>query len=231
MRNVDRDATSTSATAAEAPTSELRGSVLDVARALRDENDWDAILEIVGKLVAENADMSRRLARIASRFKTSEKIGRAQLVLFVDALQRGEGEPETDAAEPDGPDELDEADAKLRAASGIDDNKDGDLGKLTTRPPRQPANRTAAPAHLRRLDNPILVPPAQRACPRCGTERSGRSRYFTKPLAFSQAAATSLMSFLSTATCLYRSARVGVSILADTASRSFWNAALSTLAR
>jgi len=82
MRNVDRDATSTSATAAEAPTSELRGSVLDVARALRDENDWDAILEIVGKLVAENADMSRRLARIASRFKTSEKIGRAQLVLL-----------------------------------------------------------------------------------------------------------------------------------------------------
>jgi transposase len=172
MRNVDRDATSTSATAAEAPTSELRGSVLDVARALRDENDWDAILDIVGKLVAENADMSRRLARLASRFKTSEKIGRAQLVLFVDALQRGEGEPERDAAETDGPDELDEADAKLRAASGIDDNKDGDLGKLTTRPPRQPANRTAAPAHLRRLDNPILVPPAQRACPRCGTERT-----------------------------------------------------------
>ena len=179
MRNVDRDATSTSATAAEAPTSELRGSVLDVARALRDENDWDAILEIVGKLVAENADMSRRLARIASRFKTSEKIGRAQLVLFVDALQRGEGEPETDAAETDGPDELDDADAKLRAASGIDDNKDGDLGKLTTRPPRQPANRTAAPAHLRRLDNPILVPPAQRACP--NRDDPGRTTYSRAP--------------------------------------------------
>lgn len=172
MGNVDRDATSTSAATAEAPASELRGSVLDVARALRDENDWDAILEIVGKLVAENADMSRRLARIASRFKTSEKIGRAQLVLFVDALQRGEGEPETDAAETDGPDELDEADAKLRAASGIDDNKDGDLAKLTTKPPRQPTSRTAAPAHLRRLDNPISVPTAQRACPRCGTERT-----------------------------------------------------------
>src|SRR6185503_3788243 len=169
MRDVDRDATSTST--AEAPASELRGSVLDVARALREENDWDAVLEILSKLVAENADMSRRLGRIASRFKKSEKIGRAQLVLFVDALQRGEGEPETDDPEADGPDELDDADAKLRAASGIDDQKD-DLSKLKTRPPRQPANRTVPPPHLRRVDNSIAVPAAQRACPRCGTERT-----------------------------------------------------------
>ena len=57
------------------------------------------------------------------------------------------------------------------------------------------------------------------------------ARYLTRPWALSQAVATSLMSFLSTATCLYRSASVAVSILADTSSRSFWNAALSVLAR
>ena len=83
-----------------------------------------------------------------------------------------EGEPENDAPEADGPDELDEADAKLRAASGIDDENDDDLAKLKTRPPRQPANRTAAPAHLRGVDNPLLVPAEQRACPRCGSERA-----------------------------------------------------------
>jgi len=33
--------------------------------------------------------MPRRLARIASRFRKSEKVGRAQLVLFLDALPAG----------------------------------------------------------------------------------------------------------------------------------------------
>jgi transposase len=167
MRDVDRDPSA----APEATTGEVRGSVVDVVRALLDDNDRDAVLAVVGKLVAENTEMAQRLARIARRFKTSEKVGRAQLVLFLDALQRGEGEPELDPDETLGPDEVDEADAKLRGASGID-AADDDLGKLRTRPPRQPAARTPTPAHLRRVDNPLLVPPAQRSCPRCGTERA-----------------------------------------------------------
>lgn len=147
---------------------EVRGPVLDVVKALRAENDWDAVLALVAKLVADNHDMSRRLARIAARFKKSEKVGRAQLVLFLDALDRGEGEPETEV--DDEPDETDSADRKLRDASGIDD--EGDLSKLKTRrPPAQPPMRTPAPAHLRRVNNIIAVPPAQRPCPRCGVER------------------------------------------------------------
>ena len=144
---------------------DLHGSVLDVVRALLADNDGDAVLEIVRKLVAQNGDMARRLARIASRFKKSEKVGKAQLVLFLDALQRGEGEPETEADEP--PDEIDDADDKLRAASGIDD----DLAALETRPPRQPPSRTPAPEHLPRVANPIVVPLDKRACPKCGGER------------------------------------------------------------
>ncbi|HEX5449025.1 MAG TPA: IS66 family transposase [Gaiellaceae bacterium] len=173
MRDVDREPSTAQESSTDALPSggELRGPVLDVVRALIADNDGDAILAIVRRLVAENADMSRRLARIAARFKTSEKVGKAQLVLFVDALQRGEGEPETE--EDDGPDEVDEADAKLRAASGIDDKADdGDLSKLKTRPPRQPANRAPAPEHLRRVDNLLLVPAVQRACPTCGAERT-----------------------------------------------------------
>lgn len=174
MRDVDREpsAGAESSTDTLPSGSELRGSVLDVVGALRAENDWDTVLEIVRKLVAENTDMSRRLARIAARFKKSEKVGKAQLVLFLDALQRGEGEPETDTDDA-GPDEVDDADAKLRAASGIDEPPaDDDLGKLRTKPPRQPANRAAAPAHLRRVDNAIRVPAEQRACPTCGIERA-----------------------------------------------------------
>jgi transposase len=173
MRDVDREPSAAPDVSTETlpAGNELRGSVLDVVGTLRQDNDWDAVLEIVRKLVAENADMSRRLARIAARFKKSEKVGKAQLVLFIDALERGEGEPETDEDDA-GPDELDEADAKLRAASGIDASADDDLSKLKTRPPRQPANRAPAPEHLRRVDHLIVVPAEQRACPTCGAERT-----------------------------------------------------------
>src|SRR5215213_11358683 len=152
MRDVDREPRAASDLSTDVVPSgdERRGSVLEVVSALRAENDWDTVVEIVRTLVAENEDMVRRLARTAARFKTSEKVGKAQLVLFLDALQRGEGEPETDEDNA-GPDEVDEADAKLRTASGIDGKPaDDDLAKLRTRPPRQPGNRAAPPAHLRR---------------------------------------------------------------------------------
>ena len=168
MRDVDQDAAPTTPDAsAGTPVSELRGSVLDVVRTLRNGNDWDAVLEIVSRLVTENADMTRRLAQVKRSFKTSEKISSAQIMLFVDALARSEG------AEADGPDELDEADAKLRMSSGIDDTQHEDeIAKRATRPPRQPANRGPAPENARRVENPLLVPADQRPCPRCGTERT-----------------------------------------------------------
>ena len=176
MRNVDPSAAPTrlDVCAETPPKPELRGSVLDVVRTLLAENDGEGILAIVSKLVAENAAMSRRLAKVKDGFKTSEKIGRAQLVLFVDGLARGELDPESDEADAEGPDEIDEADAQLRAASGIDDKKENgdELGKRKTRPPRQPTGRTAAPKNARRVDNPLLVPADRRPCPRCGAERT-----------------------------------------------------------
>jgi len=156
--------------AESASTSELRGSVLEVIRTLLAQDDEEGVIEIVSKLVAENADMTRRLAQVRTRFKTSEKVSRAQLVLFADAMHRGEGDPE--AGEPDGPDELDEADANLRHASGLDDPDDSDMARRTTRPPPRPRSRAAAPAHLPRVENPIPVPIEERPCPRCGSERT-----------------------------------------------------------
>jgi transposase len=169
MRNVDREPSAVADVSPDdkSPSGELRGSVLDVVRALLADNDQrDVVLEIVGKLVAENAELSQRLARVARRFKSSEKLNKSQLVMFLDALDRDEEE-----GEDVGPDEVDEADAKLRNASGIDDQED-DLAKRKTRPLRQPHSRAPAPPHLRRVDNPLLVPEAQRPCPRCGSERA-----------------------------------------------------------
>jgi transposase len=153
------------------PDDDLRGSVLDVlGTLLGDFEERDTVLEIVGKLVSRNDELEQRLARIASRFKKSEKVSRAQLVLFVDALDRGEGEPELEDEEPD---ELGEVNGELREASGIDSEaSDEELAALKTRrPPRQPRTRKPLPAHLRRVDNVIEVPAEKRACPKCGAER------------------------------------------------------------
>lgn len=152
---------------------EVRGSVREVVRALLDTNDRDAVLAVVDRLVAENSTMAQRLARIAARFKTSEKISKAQLVLFADALRRGEGEPELEADAALEPDELGTADDRLRVTAGFDDKDADDLAKLRTgRPRQQPHSRVAAPEHLPRVDNPIAVPTDQRACPKCGVERT-----------------------------------------------------------
>jgi transposase len=152
--------------------SELRGSVLDVLRTLLgDHQERDAVLSIVGQLVARNADLERRAARLAARFKSSEQVSTAQLVLFLDALKR---RPEPPAPEGEATDDyaaLVAADEELRTASGIGEGEDDDVTKLRTPPPpRQPRSPTP-PAHLRRVANPIAVPAGQRACPRCGGER------------------------------------------------------------
>jgi len=161
------------------PSRERRGSVLDVvSELLADFDDREAVLEIVRRLVAENEEMMRRLARVASRFKKSEKVGKAQLVLFLDALQRGEGEPEVDGDDSDAPDEVELADEQLRQASGADalakddePAKDDELAGLKTRPRRQPASKLPDTSHLERVENVIAVPADQRACPKCGRER------------------------------------------------------------
>jgi hypothetical protein len=137
--------------------SEVQGPVMDVlGTLLGDFEARDAILEIFRQLVADNAQMSRRLTRLAARFKTSEKISGAQLILFVDALRRGEGGPgPADLLSPT--DDVGAAAERLCDASGINDepqdNDEGGLSKRHTNEP-PPPRRVSAPAHLRRIDNP-----------------------------------------------------------------------------
>lgn len=118
----------------------LRGSVLDVLRTLLDgHQERDTVLSIVGKLVARNTDLELRIARMAARYKPSEQVSTAQLVLFLDALKRGQGEAAPQGEATDDHAALAAADDELRAASGIDDSEDDDVRKLRTPPPpRQP---------------------------------------------------------------------------------------------
>jgi transposase len=152
---------------------ELRGSVLDVLRSLLgDHQKRDAVMAIFGELVARNTDLERRVARLAARFKPSEQVSTAQLVLFLDALKRRPEPPAPEGEAIDPHAALVTADDELRLASGIDEGEDDDVSKLRTPPPpRQPRSPTP-PAHFPRVDHPIEVPAAQRACPKCGADRA-----------------------------------------------------------
>jgi transposase len=169
---VTTEASPDEAEPAESAEPALRGAVLDVLRTLLGEHqERDTVLSIVGKLVARNTDLERRIARMAARYKPSEQVSTAQLVLFLDLLKRSQGETAPTDGATDAHAALLAADDELRAASGIDEGEDDDVRKLRTPPPpRQPRSPTA-PAHLRRVDHPIDVPAAQRACPTCGGDR------------------------------------------------------------
>jgi transposase len=150
------------ATTARKP-SEKRGPVLDVLRELLTERRDVEVQALFAKLVARNSELEQRLMRLLSRGHKNEGVSTAQLKLFLDALAAAGVDP-SDSGAPD----LGDADAKLRGASGSDAGSDGTPEK----PPRQPPLRKAPPANLRRVDNPIAVPEAERACPACGAERA-----------------------------------------------------------
>jgi transposase len=143
-----------------------RGPVLDVLKELLAEGRNEAVVELVEKLVARNSELEQRLTEIGARRKKNEGISRSQLLLFLDALA-------TAAKSESGTDEeRDEANRKLRSAAGVDEEAQRDAETQETKEPRrQPPLRQAPPAHLRRIDNPLSVPAAERACPRCGAER------------------------------------------------------------
>jgi transposase len=153
--------TSRDEAASKKRTDERRGTVLDILRELLAEGRSEEVLALVGKLVARNSELERRLSELLTRRRTSEGVSSAQLKLLLDEL----GAVEETATSP----ELGEADRGLRAASGIDENKGEEPKEAPRR--KQPSLRRPIPAHLRRVDNEIRVPEDKRPCPVCGTER------------------------------------------------------------
>ena len=142
---------------AKQSTEERRGEVIDMLRELLSEGRDDAVVELVSKLVARNTDLEKRLFELLGHRRKNEGVSNAQLHLFVDAL--------TAAAEP----ELAEADAKLREVSGIDTPPDPER---KTKAAPQPPLRRPPPESAPRVENTIPVPDAERACPKCGAERT-----------------------------------------------------------
>jgi transposase len=167
--------------------SERRGGVLEVARELLAGGRSDDLLSLVTKLVEQNedlatqaalattradaaaaraADLQRQLERVQARYKKNEAVSRAQLVLLIDAMARGEagdipaGDDDPRAAAND----------RLRDKSGITETDDDE--PKTKQPRERPPRRQPAPAHLPRVPNPLLIAAVERPCPRCGAERT-----------------------------------------------------------
>jgi len=134
-----------------------RGAVLEVLQELLSGGDTEAVIALVRKLVARNAELERRLAEAMSRGHKREGVSAAQLLLLLDQLGAA---PSAD---------LDAANQQLRQVSGIDERQAEE--PAAERPRKQPPLRRPLPANLRRVPNPIAVPAEERPCPRCGRER------------------------------------------------------------
>jgi transposase len=143
----------------QSATRERRGPVLDRLRELLAEGRTDDALAVVRRLVTRNAELERRLAQLLARGRKSEGVSSAQLRLLLDGLGA------------EGDEELQEADQKLRTVTAPEPKAKEGEERATERPRRQPPRRRPFPPNLRRLDNPIPVPEAERPCPRCGGER------------------------------------------------------------
>jgi transposase len=127
-----------------------QGAVLEILETLLHDGRTGEVRALVSQLLARNAELEKRLA--TRSFKSNEGISSAQLLMLIDGLPWN-----------------DEADDKLRFASAIDASR---MEAPTTKePPKPPPLRRPPPESLPRVDNPIRVPEAERACPKCGKER------------------------------------------------------------
>jgi transposase len=134
---------------------DLRLPVLEALRELLKSGRDDEVLELVAKLVARNSELEKRLAEIAARRHHGEGISSQQLDLFLKALAAN---PSTTLAE---------ADKRLKDAAPIPPKKQEEETK-----PKQPAIRRPPPPTLRRVENLLRVPDAERPCPICGAPRT-----------------------------------------------------------
>jgi transposase len=159
---------------------EQRSDVLDALRTLLADGRADDVVSLFSKLVTNNTELAVRAARVdelatrnielekqleklLARVKKSETVSKAQLVLFADAIRRGEAGDILAEGDPRG-----DANDRLRDRSGLDDEIEPE-----TKPVRErPTGRKPAPEDLPRIQNTLAVLAGERACPRCGKERA-----------------------------------------------------------
>lgn len=138
------------------PEGEVRGPVLDVLRDLLNAGQHDEVVRMVSQLLLRNGELEKKLAkrRLDGNANESEGISGEQLDLFLRAIKQ-------------------QAEQSLQDANGklADASKAPDKPAPSEKPPRQPPVRRSPPDKLRRVENPLRIPDAERACPACGSQR------------------------------------------------------------
>jgi transposase len=133
---------------------ELRGAPTDVAAKLLDEGRRAEVLALVGELATRNADLEKAIAAMRAAKNRGEHISPDQLEIFLEQLRV---EQNADLAL---------ANESLTAAADANGGR-----QEVPKPAKQPSVRRPPPPGLRRIDNEIKVPAAERACPICSAER------------------------------------------------------------
>ena len=140
----------------------------ETLRGLLAARDDEAIVRLFERLQESHLAQLRTLVEAARRGNTkNESVSRAQLSLLVRQLEDAEkAATESDAAAGEAEKSpTAKADEKLKGAAVIPKKPDEE------KPKKPPPRRRPLPPELPRVDNPILVPNAERPCPRCGGER------------------------------------------------------------
>jgi transposase len=133
---------------------ELRGDVLKVLGELLAAGQHEEVLALFTKLVSRNHELKLLLHKQRAGNNRGEHISSAQLQLFLQALRASS------------PEALAEANRALQETA----EKHGGRPERT-KPEKQPAVRRKPSQRLRRVDNLLLVPEAERPCPTCGAPR------------------------------------------------------------
>jgi transposase len=155
------------ATASETSNDDLMGPVLEVLPKLLAEGRTREVLAAVQALVARNEQLERQLAALdRRRMKTNEGVSTAQLMLFIDKLREQQA---TENREPEPVAEDEDKRLQARVEAAAERARQKELAEQN-KPKRSPLKKPL-PAELPRRSNPIEVPEAERACPRCGDER------------------------------------------------------------
>jgi transposase len=140
---------------------------IERAQELLDAGKTEEVIALIASLVANNGALQRQLSELGRKgHKTTEIVSSAQLRLLLTGLEKSNEEAEETAT----PDELGQADAALTTAADLDGLKVESNKKKKKKKRKRPAERPF-PDKLRRIDNELLVPKGQRACPLCDEER------------------------------------------------------------
>ncbi|MBK8010125.1 MAG: transposase [Deltaproteobacteria bacterium] len=130
------------------------------------------MVDLFAQLVARDEALELALTKKLRAFKTTEKVSPNQLKLLLETVSSTalSETPANAAVESEAEDTTEGETAAEQLGKMVENERNRRATEQTQPPPARP-RRTPFPPNLPREDNPILMPDAERPCPKCGLER------------------------------------------------------------